>query len=115
MSQIDDVRHVDLVSNEPLAGQQHLLARVYGDEDDKLQIQAVCGNESQLRDYLRGLVQGAGNGVDDLTAFLQSLHDLIDATYVHASTPHHMDQCPFHDASTISIHAGAHTPVASAR
>lgn len=90
------VRHVDIISNDPLAGSQRLLARVWMNGGPELELTIAPDtqtDEARMWAYLRSRVD-----VDpekDPIGFLEALPLSIDATYVVASSVHEEDQCQF--------------------
>jgi len=87
--------HVDIVSNEPLASEPRLLARVILNGGPGLEMDLVSNrtDRQKMWSYLCSRVQ-----VDpehDPTAFLEALARAIDATYVRASEIHDDAHCPF--------------------
>jgi hypothetical protein len=88
-------RHVDIVSNEPLAGKPRLLARIVLNGGPGLDMYMEPGrtNETQMWRYLRSRVQ-----IDPDRRpgeFLEALTVAIDSTYIGASEIHDEANCPF--------------------
>jgi hypothetical protein len=87
--------HVDIVSNEPLARQPRLLARVILNGGPGLEIDLATRDTDvqQMWSYLCSRVSVDPD--DDPGAFLLALAPNIDATYVGASGVHDDAHCPF--------------------
>jgi hypothetical protein len=87
--------HVDIVSNEPLASQPRLIARVILNGGPGLEMDLASGktDRDQMWSYLCSRVQVDPNADPD--AFLHALAPSIDATYVGASDVHDDEHCPF--------------------
>jgi hypothetical protein len=99
------VRHVDIVSNDPLAGSQQLLARVALNGNPELEIEMADGaktDQQHIWTYLCSRV--AVDPKADPNGFLEALPQSIDATYVAASDVHDAAECPF--AATNYIRMG---------
>jgi hypothetical protein len=90
------IRHVDIISNDPLAGTQRLLARVWMNGGPELELDIAPGSPTDkgyMWSYLMSRVRLDPKA--DPVAFLEALPDAIDATYVLASGVHENAQCPF--------------------
>jgi hypothetical protein len=87
--------HVDIVSNEPLASEPRLLARVILNGGPGLEMDLETGktSEQQMWSYLCSRVRI--DPESDPRAFLKALALAIDATYVGASDVHDDAHCPF--------------------
>src|SRR5580658_5975074 len=100
------VRHVDIISNDPLAGTEQILARVWMNGGPRLELMMAPdanADEAFMWSYLESRVQ-IDPKVDPI-AFLDALPQAIDATYVFASPVHETDECPFPDALSLSVQA----------
>jgi hypothetical protein len=87
------LRHVDIISNDPLAGQQRVLARLQMN-GGPLELHVMSGSntdEATMWSYLISRVRL--NPTDDPIAFLEALPGAIDSTYVFASSVHSAAQC----------------------
>lgn len=87
--------HVDIVSNEPLASEPRLIARIVLNGGPHLEMELKSGRatEDQMWRYLRSRV--GADPAREPRAFLQELAVAIDSTYVGASDVHDDDNCPF--------------------
>lgn len=87
--------HVDIVSNEPLASEPRLIARVILNGGPGLEMDLASGSTDRqhMWDYLCSRVSIDPH--EDPQAFLQALGPAIDATYVGASGVHDDEHCPF--------------------
>ena len=94
--------HVDIFSNDPLAGSRKLLAQVQMNGLPELELVIepdAKTDEKRMWTFLCSCV-----GFDpkaDPTGFLEALPKSIDATYVAASGVHDQAHCPFADASYV--------------
>ena len=93
--------HVDIVSNEPLASEPRLLARVILNGGPGLEMDLTTDrtDERQMWSYLRSRVEI--NPDSDPEAFLKRLERAIDSTYVGASEVHDDANCPFLNSRTV--------------
>jgi hypothetical protein len=94
---------VDIISNDPLAGCQRLLAKVQLNGNPELEL--FLGEDTNadgvaMWSYLRSQVHL--DPADDPNAFLEALPQSIDATYILASEVHDDAHCPFR---TTPVHA----------
>jgi len=93
------VRHVDIISNDPLAGEEHLIARVWMNGGPELELYISPDSKADkayMWSYLSSRVRL--DPKKDPKGFLEALPLAIDATYVVASSVHVADDCPFGDA-----------------
>jgi hypothetical protein len=90
------VRHVDIISSDPLAGSQRLLAKVQLNGNPELEL--FLGDETKSdRHYMWSYLcsQVDLDPKADPQGFLEALPQSIDATYVLASQVHEDANCPF--------------------
>jgi hypothetical protein len=107
------VRHVDIISNDPLAGRRRLLAKVQLNGQPELELllgQDTWANERSMWAYLCSQVEL--DPMADPNGFLEALPRSIDATYVVASDVHDDAHCPFRSTPTSSAHGVGHIGVA---
>jgi hypothetical protein len=94
------VRHVDIISNDPLAGTEQILARVWINGGPELELMMSRDADADalalMWSYLQSRV--AIDPKTDPNAFLDALPQAINATYVFASPVHEDDECPFPEA-----------------
>lgn len=98
------MRHVDVVKNEWLAGFQHLVARVYV-EDDAIQLEA-SDHDLWANIVLRAHVDretGEEITPDQGPEFVDRLHVVLSGDYLFATEPHDDSECPFHGQLVIPI------------
>src|SRR4051794_41036062 len=84
--------HVDIISNEPLAGRQHLLARIHMDDHGQFRV------ESDDVEHMLGTLRQIVPELDpdhDPAAFVAALPERVDYTYMIASEPHSATDCGF--------------------
>jgi len=88
--------HVDVIINEPLAGLQHLLAKVGMNPAGELELQLPPGSEASESNtwaYLRSRVDFEPEKAP--REFLEALYSEIDGTYVCATLVHDEASCIF--------------------
>jgi hypothetical protein len=88
-------RHVDIFSNEPLANEPRLLARLVlnGGPGLEMYLATEKTDEGRMWSYLRSRVSVDPDREPD--SFLRNLAEAIDSTYVGASDVHDDAHCPF--------------------
>jgi hypothetical protein len=90
------VRHVDIIINDPLAGEERVIARVWMNGGPELELSVSRDSnatEAQMWSYLKTRVRL--DPKKDPVRFLEALPLAIDATYVVASPVHDEVDCPF--------------------
>jgi hypothetical protein len=98
------VRHVDIISNDPLAGTEHVIARVWMNGGPELELTVLSDANADVAymwSYLKSRVHIDPKESPD--AFLAALPQAIDATYVFASPVHDEVDCPFDGTSLVHI------------
>jgi hypothetical protein len=87
--------HVDIFSNEPLANEPRLLARLVMNGGPGLDMYLATDktDEARMWSYLRSRAQADPDSEPD--SFLRELATSIDSTYVGASDVHDDASCPF--------------------
>lgn len=97
--------HVDVVKNEWLAGYQHMVARIFLDDEDRLSVEADDSSwEATALRPVRGLDPG-----DDPRAFFYGLAEHLHGTYLFATEPHDDEHCPYrHVVAPIRAVEGSH-------
>lgn len=90
------LKHVDIVSNEPLASEPRLIARVSLNGGPRLGLDVTSPDtdEGRMWSYLRSVVPDIDPEAEPKT-FLHALPDRIDATYLGATGVHDEAHCPF--------------------
>jgi hypothetical protein len=90
------VRHVDIISNDPLAGEEHLIARVWMNGGPELELY-ISPESNADKEYMWSYLSSRVrlDPKEDPKGFLEALPLAIDATYVVASSVHEADDCPF--------------------
>jgi hypothetical protein len=93
------LKHVDIVSNEPLATEPRLIARVLLNGGPRLELRVLSpgGSKERMWSYLRSVVHGIDPD-ERPKQFFKALPDAIDATYLAASHIHDDAHCPFSSA-----------------
>jgi hypothetical protein len=107
------VRHVDIISNDPLAGRRRLLAKVQLNGKPELELflgRDTRANEASMWTYLRSQVEL--DPMTDPNGFLEALPQSIDATYVVASDVHDEAHCPFRGTPTNPAQGAGHVGAA---
>lgn len=89
------VRHVDIISNDPLGGTERLIARVWmnGGPELDLYVPTQGSDVEYLWSYLRSRVKKDPKA--DPIGFLNALPAAINGTYVFASPVHETADCKF--------------------
>jgi hypothetical protein len=93
------VRHVDIFSNDPLAGSRQLLAKVQMNGAPELEL--IIEPDAKTDDKRMWSFLCSRVGFDPKSnpkGFLEALPQSIDATYVAATEVHDEADCPFADA-----------------
>lgn len=96
------VRHVDIFSNDPLAGSRQLLAKVQMNGAPELEL--VIEPEAKTDDKRMWTYLCSQVGFDPKSnpeGFLEALPQSIDATYVAATQVHDDAHCPFAHAAYV--------------
>lgn len=88
--------HVDIVKNEWLAGVQVAVARVEADGSDI----SVAAIEPKWEEIVRRPIRDGVTGETlysqkDPTHFVEALHTAISSSYLFATLPHGLGECPF--------------------
>jgi hypothetical protein len=99
------VRHVDIFSNDPLAGTQALIARVQLNGQPELEL-FVDENAKAGKDYFWSYLCSRVPDVDphkEAEKFLKALPVAIGTTYVGASPVHQDEDCRFADVHVKQI------------
>jgi hypothetical protein len=90
------VRHVDIISNDPLTGTEHVIARVWMNGGPELELTMSPDDDADVAYMWSYLVSRVHlDPKADPAAFLNALPQAIDATYVFASPVHEDGECPF--------------------
>jgi hypothetical protein len=103
-------QHVDIISNDPHAGSQQLLAKIELNGDPELEVHMAEGagtDEAHMTRYLDSLT--SRSGIDrhaDPQGFLHSLSDSVNGIYVVASAVHDEAHCPFVGQTQVRISSG---------
>jgi hypothetical protein len=111
----DQVRHVDVVKNEWLAGFQHVVARVFLD-DGEVHVDAEDPDRWQsivLRTYV-DRESGEEIGPDRGEDFLARLHEHMRGDYLFATALHDGPACPYHDRLVVPLQPVQPQPTATA-
>ena len=107
--------HIDVISNEPLAGRQKLLARLWP-EHDGVAVDTGADQErgDQVLNTLRQIVPDIDQN-DDPEGFIAAVQDRVD--YVHLTTGalHDDEDCPFDSVGSEITGAPAPQEVPSAQ
>jgi hypothetical protein len=96
------VRHVDIFSNDPFAGNRTLLARVRLNGTPHLEM--VIEPDAKTDDRRMWSFLSAQVGFDpkgNPKGFLEALPKAVDATYIAASDVHDESTCPFAAGHTL--------------
>jgi hypothetical protein len=90
------LKHVDIVSNEPLTMEPRLIARVLLNGGPKLELRVLSpgGSKERMWSYLRSVVPNVDPDIRP-KQFFKALPDAIDATYLAATDIHDEAHCPF--------------------
>lgn len=90
------IRHVDIFSNDPLAGSRHRIARVQLNGGPTLELfiePDAKTDDKRMWNFLCSRVSFKPE--DNPRGFLEALPQSIDATYVAATDVHDDGSCPF--------------------
>jgi hypothetical protein len=91
------LKHVDIISTEPLASESKLLARITLNGGPKLEFRGAQGvDQGRIWTYLKTVVPDVDPDKDP-NGFLHALPGAIDATYIGATGVHDAKHCPYHD------------------
>jgi len=101
-------QHIDVISNEPLAGRQKLLARLSVERDG---VAVDAGDDRERGDRvietLRQIVPDV-DPAEDPDGFVAAVQERVDYTYLAIGALHDDDECPFgHPDTEIT---GLHEP-----
>jgi hypothetical protein len=101
------IRHVDIISSDPLAGTEQILARVWMNGGPALELMMSADANGADADLMWSYLESRVDidPKEDPSAFLDALPQAIDATYVFASPVHEADECSFPDALPVAVHA----------
>jgi hypothetical protein len=90
------LKHVDIVSKEPLASESRVIARVALNGGPKLELRVLSpgGSKERMWSYLKSVVPNV-DPHERPRAFFKALPDAIDATYLMATDIHDEAHCPF--------------------
>jgi len=93
-------QHIDVISNDPLAGRQKLLARLSADHDG-VAIDAGDDHErgERVMETLRQIVSDV-DPAGDPEGFIAAVQERVDYTYLAIGALHGDGECAFGDPGT---------------
>ncbi|PZS13496.1 MAG: hypothetical protein DLM64_03255 [Solirubrobacterales bacterium] len=92
--------HIDVISNEPLAGRQKLLARLWAEHDD---VVVDAGDDSERGEHVLNTLQQIVPDIDrheDPESFIAAVQERVDYTYLAIGALHDDAECPFRDVGS---------------